>query len=92
MFERKHTYQYGSDPKHTVKLTAVEAHAVNNLRIYDFDEITGFCRVNSDEVDMKAYDRAATKLNKYIAANGGKIPFTDEWIEEHGDIILTLIK
>lgn len=91
MFERKHTYQYGSDPKHTVKLTAVEAHAVNNLRIYDLDEATGICRVNSDEVDMKAYDRAATKLNEYIAANGA-IPFTDEWIEEHGDAVLTLIK
>lgn len=90
MFNRKRTYQYGSDPKHTIKLTEIEAHAVNNLRIYEFDETTGHARVNADEVDMKAYNSAADKLNKYIAANGGTIPCTEEYLETHE--ILTLVK
>jgi hypothetical protein len=93
MFNRrpkKRTYQYGSDPKHRVKLTEVEAHAINNLRIYEFDEKTGYARVNSDEVDMEAYNRAAEYLNQYIARNGGSIPCEDAWLENHE--ILTLIK
>lgn len=93
MFNRKHTYQYGSDPKHTVRLTAVEAHAVNNLVMINATEVGPgeiYAQVNAHEVDMKAYARAADKLNAYIAANGGGIPCTDEWLEDHD--ILTLIK
>lgn len=90
MFNRKHTYQYGSDPKHTIKLTELEAYATNNLRIYEFDETTGHARVNSDEVDIKAYNSGAEKLNKYIKRNGGSIPCSDDWLEDHE--ILTLIK
>lgn len=86
----KHTYQYGSDPKHIVELTEIEAHAVNNLVIYEYNEETGTCRVNSDVVDMEAYGRGAEYLNKYIAENGESIPCTDEWLAEHD--VLTLIK
>lgn len=83
MLTRKRTYQYGSDPKNTIKLTPVEAHAVNNLRIFEFDESTGNARVNADEIDMKAYNRAADKLNAYIEAHGGSIDCTDEYLEDH---------
>lgn len=84
-----HRYQYGSDPAHIVELTEVEAHAVNNFVIYSIDKETGYVLVNADEVDMEAYNRAAGKLNEYIAANGGSIPCTDEWLEEND--ILTLV-
>lgn len=90
MTNDKHTYQYGSDPKHIVELTEIEAHAINNLVIYEYNESTGTARVNSDEVDMEAYNRAAEYLNKYIEANGGSIECTDEWLAEHD--VLTLIK
>ncbi len=86
----KRTYQYGSDPKHTIELTEIEAHAVNNLRIYGFDEATGTVRCNADEVDIEAYNRAAPKLNGYIQRNGGSIPCTEEYLEDHE--ILTLVK
>ena len=86
----KRTYQYGSDPKHTIELTEIEAHAVNNLRIYGFDEATGTVRCNADEVDIEAYNRAAPKLNEYIKRNGGSIPCTEEYLEDHE--ILTLVK
>ena len=86
----KRTYQYGSDPKHTIELTEIEAHAVNNLRIYGFDEATGTVRCNADEVDIEAYNRAAPKLNEYIKSNGGSIPCTKEYLEDHE--ILTLVK
>lgn len=89
MTNEKHIYQYGSDPKHTVELTEIEAHAVNNLVIYELDTITGYAKVNADEVDMEAYNRAADYLNQYIADNGGTIPCTDEWLEDHD--ILTLV-
>lgn len=90
MFTRKRTYQYGSDPKHTIKLTVVEAHAVNNLRILEFDEKTNHALINVDEIDMDAYNRAAEKLNRYIAAHGGSIDCTEEYLETHD--ILELVK
>lgn len=90
MFNHKNTYQYGSDPKHTVKLTAIEAHAINNIRVYNLDVETGYAQINTDEIDMNAYDRASTKLNAYITNHGGSIPCTDEYLETHD--ILTRIK
>ena len=90
MFEHKNTYQYGSDPKHTIKLSAIEAHAVNNVLIYDFDEETGTARINVDEIDMNAYNRAARKLNTYIQTHGGSISCTEEYLESND--ILTRIK
>jgi hypothetical protein len=90
MFNRKNTYQYGSDPKHTVRLSTIEAYAINNLRVYNLDVETGHAQINADEIDMRAYDRAATKLNAYIANHGGSIPCTDEYLEAND--ILTRIK
>lgn len=90
MNSEKHSYQYGSDPKNVVELTEIEAHAVNNLVILEFDAETGHALINVDEVDMEAYNRAADYLNQYIADHGGSIECTDEWLEGHD--ILTLIK
>ena len=84
------TYQYGSDPKHTIELTEAEAHAVNNITILEYDEETGYAKINVHEIDMDAYNSAAGKLNEYIEAHGGSIPCTDEWLDEHD--ILTLVK
>lgn len=84
-----HTYQYGSDPKHQVQLTETEAHAVNNIRILEFDAKTGYALINVDEIDMDAYNRAAGILNDYIQAHGGSIDCTDEWLQDHD--ILTLV-
>ena len=85
----EHTYQYGSDPKHTIKLTEAEAHAANNIVVLKFDPETGHALINSYEIDINAYNRAAKKLNDYIDSNGGSIPCTDEWLEDHD--ILTLV-
>lgn len=79
----KITYQYGSDPMHTVELTEIEAYAVNNLRILEFDEATGYAKINVDEIDMDAYNRAANILNEYIATHGGSIDCTDEYLDSH---------
>jgi len=93
MFNKRHTYQYGSDPKHTIKLTPVEAHAVNNIRLFEVvEDAPGEiqAKINVHEIDIDAYNRAADKLNAYIVEHGGSIPCTDTWLEDHD--ILTRIK
>lgn len=89
MSDITHTYQYGSDSAHTVELTELEAFAVNNLRFLGYDE-KGFGRLNSDVVDLDAYDRAAKKLNEYIESVGGSIPCEEGYLETHD--VLTLIE
>lgn len=84
------TYQYGSDPAHTIELSEIEAHATNNIRILNYDEATGHAEINVDEIDIDAYNSAANKLNAYIEAHGGSIPCTDEYLDNHQ--ILELVK
>lgn len=90
MTNEKLTYQYGSNPNNVVELTEIEAHAVNNLVITDLNEETGEGFINSGEIDIEAYNRAAVYLNKFIQDHGGSIECSHEYLETHD--ILTLVK
>ena len=84
-------YQYGSDPKHVVLLTENEARATNEGLFYPNGEetrdgkstlLSGTFRL-PDGVTMDDYNSAADKLNAYIKANGGSIPCSQEYLNDH---------
>ena len=72
-------YYYGSDSANKIRLRPAEADAVNKIRISDLDLETGYCRVNLNRQEMRDYDSAATKLNKYLESH--TVVYTDEDIE-----------
>ena len=94
--ERKDTmslkkYQYGSDPKHVVMLTENQARATNEGLFYpDGNEerdgnstlISGTFRL-PDGVTVDDYNSAANILNGYIASQGGTIPCSQEYLNDH---------
>ena len=91
-------YQYGSDPKHVVMLTENQARATNEGLFYPNGReerngnstlISGTFRL-PDGVTIDDYNSAANILNGYIASQGGTIPCSQEYLDEHP--ILTEIK
>ena len=91
-------YQYGSDPKHVVMLTENQARATNEGLFYPNGEeerdgnstlISGALRLPYG-VTIEDYNSAADILNGYIASQGGSIPCTPEYLNDHP--ILTEIK
>ena len=71
-------YYYGEGTNHVVKLTKAEADAVNKLRLYHVrDDIF---EVNLNREEMKHYDSAATKLNRYLETATSPVMASDEFL------------
>ena len=88
MFRKTEKYQYGSNPKNIVKLTPLEAKAVNTLVIEE-GPYPNTVTTNLNNAEMKAYNKAVKKLNAYIAING-PVDYDWEYSEKHD--ILTKVK
>lgn len=68
MFSKTRLYQYGSDPKHVVRLTKLQAKLVNRIVITPVGE--NLFKANTPARKMKFYNEACRILNDYIAKNG----------------------
>ena len=76
-------YQYGSDPKHVVMLTENQARATNEATFYP---LTGMLHL-PDGTTVDDLNSAADILNGYIASQGGSIPCTQEYLNDHPILI-----
>lgn len=62
-------YYYGEGTDNIVRLTSEEANAVNKIRILGLVEGENgdmYVKTNLNDAEMKAYNSAATVLNKYV--------------------------
>ena len=71
-------YYYGEGTGHVVKLTKIEADAVNKIRLRHVRDDIYEVNLNSEE--QKHYDSAATKLNCYLETATSPVMASDEFL------------
>lgn len=71
-------YYYGEGTGHVVKLTKAEADAVNKLRLRHVRDDLYEVNLNSEE--LKHYDSAADKLNRYLATAASPVMASEEFL------------
>ena len=71
-------YYYGEGTNHVVKLTKAEADAVNKLRLRHVRD--DLFEVNLDRGELKHYDSAATKLNRYLETATTPVMASEEFL------------
>lgn len=80
-------FYYGEGTDHKVRLTQAEADAANKIRIKIVDEAAGLFQTNLTDKEMRAYNSAAAKLNKYIAKTAPNGPGASDEYLENNDIL-----
>lgn len=71
-------YYYGEGTDHIVKLTKAEADAVNKIRLH---HVRGrIYEVNLNREELKHYESAATKLNRYLETATSPVMVSDEFL------------